>query len=327
MAHEIDFSNNQANMAYVGETPWHGLGQRLSQGAPIDQWRVEAGLNWDAKRAQILFTEDNIEEVANPILMQGESTILYRSDTKAQLGIVSPSYKIVQPGEVLEFFRDVVARGDMAIETAGSLDGGKKVWALAKTNQDFRIMGQDKVEGYLLLATSFDGTLSTRAQFTSVRVVCNNTLQMSLKDAGGKGVSIPHSSEFKADGVKIDLGILDGGFKLFEEQANVLANRRLTSKESMTYIMQVLTGEVDPEKLSTRAANTVRGVHALYMGKGMGASLRSAENTAWGALNAITEYVDHESGRNVNNRFRSAQFGKGAETKAKALDQALKLVA
>lgn len=325
MAHLLDNSNDRINMAYVGEECWHGLGQRLSVGAPIDQWRVEAGLNWDAKRAQILFTEDNIDEVCNPLLMKGESTILYRSDTKAQLGIVSPSYKIVQPGEVLEFFRDVVARGDMNIETAGSLDGGRKVWALAKTNQDFRIMGQDKVEGYLLLATSFDGTLSTRAQFTSVRVVCNNTLQMSLKDA--KGISIPHSSEFKADGVKIDLGILDGGFKQFEEQANMLANRRLTSKESMTYIMQVLTGEIDPEKLSTRAANTVKGVHALYMGRGKGSSFRSAENTAWGALNAITEYVDHEQGRNANNRFRSAQFGQGAEMKNKALDTAMKLVA
>jgi phage/plasmid-like protein (TIGR03299 family) len=325
MAHEIDFSNGQANMAYVGETPWHGLGQNLTKGAPIDQWRIEAGLNWNAKRAQILFTEDNIDEICNPLLMKGESTILYRSDTKAQLGIVSPSYKIVQPGEVLEFFRDVVARGDMDIETAGSLDGGRKVWALAKTNQDFRIMGQDKVEGYLLLATSFDGTLSTRAQFTSVRVVCNNTLQMSLK--GAKGISIPHSSEFKADGVKIDLGILDGGFKQFEEKANVLANRRLTSKESMNYIMQVLTGEVDPEKLSTRAANTVRAVHNLYMGRGKGATLRSAENTAWGALNAITEYVDHEQGRNANNRFRSAQFGLGADLKNKALDSAMLLVA
>ena len=325
MAHEIDFSNNQANIAYVGDTPWHGLGQRLSQGAPIDQWRVEAGLNWDAKRAQILFTEDNIEEIANPVLMKGTSTILYRSDTKSQLGIVSPDYKIVQPGEVLEFFRDIVARGDMEIETAGALDGGRKVWALAKTNQDFRIMGQDKVEGYLLLATSFDGTLSTRAQFTSVRVVCNNTLQMSLQ--GAKGISIPHSAQFNADGVKIDLGVLDGGFKNFEEQANALANRRLTSKESMTYIMKVLTGEIDPEKLSTRAANTVKGVHDLYMGKGMGSNLRSAEASAWGALNAITEYIDHESGRNVNNRFRSAQFGKGAAIKNDALVQALKLVA
>ena len=325
MSHEIDFSNNQANMAYVGQTPWHGLGQKLSVGAPIDQWRVEAGLDWDAKRAQILFTEDNIDEVCNPLLMKGESTILYRSDTKAQLGIVSPSYKIVQPAEVLEFFRDVVARGDMDIETAGSLDGGRKVWALAKTNHDFRIMGQDTVEGYLLLATSFDGTLSTRAQFTSVRVVCNNTLQLSLKNA--KGVSIPHSSEFKADGVKIDLGILSDGFATFEEQANALATRRISSKESMNYIMQVLTGEIDPEKLSTRAANTVRAVHDLYMGKGMGSNLRSSEGTAWGALNAITEYVDHEQGRNANNRFRSAQFGLGAELKKKAFEQAIALAA
>lgn len=314
MAHLVE------QMAYVGQTPWHGLGNKLTDGVSIDQWRIEAGLNWSARRAGVQFEADGI-------VREADSEVLFRSDNFGQLGIVSPDYKIVQPGEVLEFFRDLVDSGDMKLETAGSLDNGKKVWALAKTNQDFRVMGQDQVEGYLLLATSFDGTLATRAQFTSVRVVCNNTLQLSVRGKSSNAVAIPHSAMFNHSQVKLDLGLLDDSFKQFEEQANLLAQRKMSDKEAIRFIMNVLTGEDDAEKLSTRSANVVKHVYGLYTGNGMGSSLRSANGTAWGALNAVTEYVDHEQGRNVNNRFRSAQFGVGATTKADAFQKALALAA
>lgn len=314
MAHLVE------QMAYVGQTPWHSLGNKLTDGVSIDQWRIEAGLNWSARRAGVQFEADGI-------VREADSEVLFRSDNFGQLGIVSPDYKIVQPGEVLEFFRDLVDSGDMKLETAGSLDNGKKVWALAKTNQDFRVMGQDQVEGYLLLATSFDGTLATRAQFTSVRVVCNNTLQLSVRGKSSNAVAIPHSAMFNHSQVKLDLGLLDDSFKQFEEQANLLAQRKMSDKEAIRFIMNVLTGEDDAEKLSTRSANVVKHVYGLYTGNGMGSSLRSAQSTTWGALNAVTQYVDHEQGRNVNNRFRSAQFGVGATTKADALQKALALAA
>lgn len=319
MAHLIDMSNGRANMAYVGEKPWHGLGQELTDGASIDQWRVEAGLDWSARRAAIQFENESG-------IFTGDSEIIYRSDNNKQLGIVSPAYKIVQPGEVLEFFRDIVASGDMKLETAGSLDDGKKVWALAKTNQDFRLMGQDHVEGYLLLATSFDGTLATKAQFTSVRVVCNNTLQISLNNAKS-AVTVPHSTSFDARGAKINLGLLDGGFKQFEEQAQALAQRKVSNKEAMQFILDVLADGEELENLSTRKQNIIKNIYDLYDGRGMGATLTSSANTAWGVVNAFTQYVDHIQGNNTNNRFRSAQFGLGAQLKNNALAYGLKLAA
>lgn len=334
MAHLIDLSNGRANMAYVGEKPWHGLGQELSKGASIDQWRVEAGLNWSVGRAQIKFDAPRIEGDERCIATyKGDSEVLYRSDTHAQLGIVTDRYKVVQPAEVMEFFRDVVGTGGMELETAGSLDGGKKVWALAKTGQDFRIRGTDKVEGYLLLSTSFDGSMATRAQFTSVRVVCNNTLQMAAADTKG-AIKIPHSTDFDARGVKIDLGILGGAFSHFEDQANALAGRPLTNKEAMDLILQVMEPKVweemkkgtEPE-LSTKRVNQIKRIFDLYNYAGMGAGMTSAKGTAWGLVNAITEYTDHESGHNTNNRFRSAQFGPGATLKLEAFNAALKLVA
>lgn len=328
MAHLIDMSNGRANMAYVGEKPWHGLGSELTQGADIDQWRVEAGLNWSVERTPVMY-----RPIGKTVPMRGESEVLYRNDTFGQLGIVSDRYKIVQPAEVLEFFRDVVSVGGMTLETAGSLDDGKKVWAMAKTGETFAIKGQDRVEGYLLLSTSFDGSMATRAQFTSVRVVCNNTLSIATADTKG-AIIIPHSAQFDARGVKIDLGILDGAFNAFEDKANALADRKLTNDEAMALLASIMIPGFDPKAakaeetaVSTKRTNQIMTVFDLYQRAGRGANFKSAEGTAWGLVNAVTEYVDHQSGRSVNNRFRSAQFGAGATMKTDAFTKALALVA
>jgi len=317
MAHLIDLTTGRAGMAYVGEKPWHGLGQELTPGADLDQWRIEAGLAWEAKRNAPYYRD------AEKVVRKSEKEVLYRSDTGAELGIVSPAYKIVQPLEVVEFFRDLTEKHGFTMETAGSLDGGRKAWALARTGAEFRLMGQDEVKAYVLLATSFDGTLATRAQFTSVRVVCNNTLQISLK---GKGLAISHSTDFHADRVKFELGLLGDAFGEFESKAGVLAQRKVSRKEAMAFILALMAPDEKVEDLSTRKANIIKNVmHAFD--SGYGAHLAAANGTAWGLVNAVTQYVDHEQGNNVNNRFRSAQFGPGADLKLAAWDSALKLVA
>ena len=326
MAHLIDMTNGRANMAYVGETPWHGLGQELSQGASLDQWRIEAGLNWEAKRNALYYRD------ATTQVRKSESEVLYRSDTGDELGIVSPRYQIVQPAEVMEFFRDLTTLQGFTMETAGSLDGGRKAWALARTGEDFRLMGNDLVKAYVLLATSFDGTLATRAQFTSVRVVCNNTLQISLNAKGG--ISVPHSTSFNASQVKFDLGVMHSSFSEFEEQAIVCAKRRVVKQEALQFFLDLLepgssvADLTNPDaSISTRKRNIIANIYELFAGAGYGASLASANGTAWGLVNAVTQYVDHTQGNNVNNRFRSAQFGTGADLKTEAFSLALRLAA
>lgn len=332
MAHLIDMTNGRANMAYVGETPWHGLGSELSRGASIDQWRVEAGLNWEAMRNALYYRD------ATQTVRKCESQIIYRSDTGGQLGIVSESYKIVQPSDVLEFFRDVVGTGGLELETAGSLDDGKKVWAMAKTGNQFSIKGQDTVKGYLLLSTSFDGSQATRAEFTSVRVVCNNTLRIAQTKGNNSGlVKIPHSSTFDARGTKIELGLINGAWDEFEQQANALADRKLSNKEAMNLLFEIMEPKLAAQlaagekvELSTMRRNQITSVFELFQGRGMGSQLVAASGTAWGMVNAVTQFVDHEvtaRGDAVNNRFRSAQFGPGAALKSQAFATALALVA
>lgn len=327
MAHLIDMNNGRANMAYVGEKPWHGLGQELTHGASIDQWRIEAGLNWNVGRAPVHFMG------ADQRVHKGESEVLFRDDINTQLGIVSSRYQIVQPSEVLEFFRDIVGKGGLELETAGSLDSGRKVWAMARTGDSLSIKGQDRVDGYLLLSTSFDGSMATKAQFTSVRVVCNNTL--SIATASSKGaVVVPHSSTFDATGAKIELGLLHGAWAGFEDQANALADRRLTNGEAMNLLLSIMEpaaatklAKGETIELSTKRKNQITSVFDLFQGRGMGSGLVSSVGTAWGMVNAITQYIDHDAGNNTNNRFRSGQFGPGAVVKQTAFQAALKLVA
>lgn len=319
MAHAIDFSNNRANIAYVGAKPWHGLGAQMDADQPLDVWLKQAGMDWQAKKAPVLFQDEGVTHTT-------DSVMLFRSDTKAPLGVVTDRYKVVQPNEVMDFYTDLVGTQGWKIDVAGCLDGGKRIWALAKTDAEIRVKGTiDNVETYLLLATSFDGTMATVGKFSSVRVVCQNTLSMSLNDSLAK-VSVPHSATFNVDKVKQELGIYEAVATQFQEKADILANRKMNDKEAVRFIMDVLVGkDSKPEDLSTRSANVIKAVFNKYRGAGMGSTLITAENTAWGALNSITEYITHEAGRNTNNRMRSAWFGKGEAITQFAMKEALRL--
>lgn len=323
MAALIDMSNGRANIAYSQTTPWHGLGSKLSPNSPLEVWLHESGMDWEAKKTPVLFRD------VDGFVHQGDSNIIYRSDTKAQLGVCSDRYQMVQPAEVLEFYRDLVGTQDWNIEVAGCLDGGKRLWALAKTDGQFNVNGTiDRIGTYLLLATSFDGSMATVGKFTSVRVVCNNTLQMSLH-SGEAQVAISHSTKFNPDVMKEKLGIYANATSKMQDEVNELAKYRMKDAEAMKFIIAVLEGkDVDVADMSTRSANIVKNVFELYRGRGMGSTLVSSDGTLWGAVNAVTEYVDHHvNSRTDNNRLRSAWFGGGNDTKNKAYENALKLVA
>lgn len=149
MAHLIE------HMAYVGEAPWHGLGSRLSPKQPLEVWQREAGMDWQIQESPVHFKADAVGHLGS-IHSFPEQKVLYRSDTKAPLSVVSQRYQVVQPREVLEFYRDLTQVSGYELETAGVLKGGRKFWALARTGQNTSLKGNDLVNGYLLLATSCD---------------------------------------------------------------------------------------------------------------------------------------------------------------------------
>ncbi|MGL6634764.1 DUF932 domain-containing protein [Aeromonas veronii] len=315
MAHLID------TMAYTGQTPWHGLGNILPPQQSLDIWLQAAGMDWTIEQSDVMF---NVASDALHIRPYSDSKVLYRSDTLAPLSVVSSRYNVVQPHEVLHFYQDLVEAGGFELETAGSLKGGRKLWALAKTGQDLKLKGNDLVKSYLLLATSCDGTLCTTAQFTSLRVVCNNTLQMALRGATG-AIKVPHSTQFDAAAVKESLGLGLSHWDEFKAQTKARAQRPVAPEEALRFFSDLLAQPLDEENIIL--TKPVQRLHELYQGAGMGSELVSSRNTAWGLVNAVTEYVDHHRrARSQDHRLDSAWFGQGAQLKSQALNQALTLL-
>lgn len=328
MAHELDMSNGQANMCFVGEVPWHGLGQTMQPDAPLEDWRIQAGMNWKIEAATVEYHN----KVSEGTQKFPEKKVLYRSDTGAGLAVVSEKYQVVQPEDVLEFYRDLIMTGGFAMNTAGCLFGGKKFWAMAEIGKSARIRGMDEMVGFLLLSTACDGSMATVAQFTSVRVVCNNTLRLAVQSKDGSSrprLSIPHSTIFDGNKVKSELGLAADSWDIFIEQAKQLADRKLNRSEEVQWLIDVFG---DPklaiEDQSAADAKMMRQIHALYSGAGKGSDLAGSKGTLWGLVNAVTEFQDFHTGhRTQDGRFDKAQFGETAAVKQRAWDSALLMAA
>jgi phage/plasmid-like protein (TIGR03299 family) len=211
------------------------------------------------------------------------------------------------------------------LETAGVLRGGRKIWALARTGQSASLKGGDVTNAYVLLATACDGTLATTAQFTSVRVVCNNTLAVALAGRDNR-VKVPHRSDFDPKQVKQQLGISVSSWDAFIYQMKMLSERKVNSNETANFFRTVFTDESKATPIVTERA--MAKARNLFDGHGRGAELQTAKDTAFGLLNSVTEFVDHfRRAHSADNRLESAWFGQGAALKEKALENALLLIA
>lgn len=327
MAHEIDFTTGAPAIAYRGAKPWHGYGEEITEDLPLDEWRVRAGLNWAVNRRPI-FTNLHLDQDDEHAGFGGtripNRVALTRSDNNGILSVVSDRYKVVQPKEVLEFFRSLIEKNGFQMNTAGALRDGKRVWALADVGKDFSI-GDDKVGGYLLLATAYDGTFATTAQFTSIRVVCNNTLGFSLQRGGEGGIiKIPHNVEFNSVDVKTELG-LDESWKRFKDNVVALTEHKVTKREAIEFFLATM-GVTEDEAADGKQLANVKKLISFYE-SAPGAELTSAKDTAWGLVNAVTFFADHaRRAKDEGARFDSASFGTGASLKRKAMVRALDMV-
>ena len=343
MAHQLE------QMAYVGETPWHGLGNQLTQNQPIEVWAQQAGMDWRIETSDVSYMAKN-ERGQSIIMPYEEQRVLYRSDTHAPLSVVSQRYQEVQPMEILEFYRDLTEQSGFELETAGILKGGKKFWALARTGQSTALKGKDVSHGYILLATACDGSLATTAQFTNIRVVCNNTLAIALRGQSGSAgvVKVPHSTKFDADKVKQQLGVSVRAWDEHMYEMKQLSQRKVTQGEAATFfdavfnntsmssadqeenIIQFYRNVANPNPTKEKSEPNGRAMSKamiMFNGQGRGAELSSAKNTAYGLLCSITEFADHERrAMSTDHRLDSAWFGAGANLKQRGLEQALTMV-
>jgi phage/plasmid-like protein (TIGR03299 family) len=316
MAHMID-TTSRAFASYAStQREWHGLGQMMTAGATIEDWQREAGMDYKVQRSVIRYATERDLTNAEDFRTVDDKHVLFRSDTGAHLGVVSDSYKVVQPTEVLEFFRDWAAQGGLTIESAGVLFGGRRYFATAKLSDAVSVDGgRDTVVPYALLSTSADGSRATECRWTTVRTVCNNTLTMARKGAAAFKVS--HRSVFVADDARAVVESAHAEFGAFMQAARSLANIKMTTKDAEDMTLQLL---MKTNEEVTRASAGFNRVMGLFNGAGMGSNFETAHDTAWGWLNAVTEYADHHArARSDENRTASALWGAGDALKQKAL--------
>lgn len=310
MAHEFE-------TGFFTRTPaWHKLGIVLPEAPSPDEALTLSGLDWKVEPRPV-FTAD------------GTSIDTHRAITRitdsAVLGVVSKSFVPLQNNQLFRFLAPFVEEGACALEAAGSLKGGKRVWALAKLKgEEAEVVDGDKVRGYFLLSNSHDGTQAFRAQFTSIRVVCWNTLSKASARAD-KGIEdclrVRHTSGIEAGVVAVQKAVDMAGrtFAATVQDYQRMVSRSLPVDGLERYVSEVLKVPEDREQQPKGFHEVIKAYH-----QGPGATLKGVMGTYWGAYNAVTDWVDHHRGRTGEGaRLDSAWFGHGAAIKQRAFEMAL----
>ncbi len=312
MAHMIE------TMAWTGPTPWHGLGVQVDPGISSDAMLSAAGLDWTVEKTPLhARTNSGIVNILS-------HNALTRSTDGKVLSVVGAGYQPVQNREALEFFRAFVEAGDMRLETAGSLGGGRRIWALASLRDGFELDGGDVVQGFLLLTNPHTANAALVAQFTPIRVVCANTMAMALAGESAGIYRHAHFTAFDAERAKVALGLARHQLADFHEASAFLASKRSTDEMVRRFFVEVfepIRSINDDIESLVRLPRVQRALDALTIQPG--AELRSSEGTWWGAVNAVTWLADHKFGRSADTRLSSAWYGEARQFKLRALAKAL----
>jgi phage/plasmid-like protein (TIGR03299 family) len=317
MAHQISIVNGVAQYAST-QREWHGLGELMPAGQTVEQWQKAAGMDYEIKRGLVRYATERLDPSAaiHNLKTIDDKIVLFRSDTGAPLGVVSDGYKVVQPAAVLDFFREWADKGGVTIESAGVLFGGKRYFATAKLGDAVSVDGgRDKVVPYALLSTSADGSLATECRWTTVRTVCNNTLSIALK--GKAAFKVSHRSVFKPEDARDAVEAANEEFSAFMQTARSLANIKVNTDRAEHMTIKLLTKTSAEVARESAAFDRIMG---LFNGAGKGSNFETAHDTAWGWLNAVTEYADHHvRARTDENRKAAALWGASDALKQKAV--------
>ena len=282
MAHNVE------TMAYAGEVPWHGLGVPVSNDLTPNQMMKKAGLDWTVEQI------DSYVTVGDKKIPTGMKALVRSSDNKV-LTNIGQVWNPVQNEDAFNFFSEYVLKGDMEMHTAGSLKGGQLVWALAKVKESFDLFGGDTVESYLLFSNPHKYGFSIDVRFTPIRVVCNNTLSLSLEAKAERSVKVGHRTEFNADEVKKALGIASAKLSQYKEMAEFLGSKRYNIDNLIEYYNTVFPRTADKRvqnqelSVETLSKNAKAAFDAIELQPGA----KYAEGSWWQAFNSVTYVTDH----------------------------------
>lgn len=312
--HELEIIDGEAQMAYRASQgkPWHSLGVPVSDDMTPMEMMKAAGVDWEVQKIPS-YVDFNGKKIAT-----GMESLIRSSDGKV-LTQVGSGWNPVQNSEAFDFFTDFVANGDMSMDTAGSLKGGRIVWALADVRDGFTVFGKDEVQGYLLFSNPHMYGKSIDIKFVMKRVVCNNTLAVALNEKGQPSVRVNHRAQFDPERVKEILGLSHNRMEQFKEAAEYLGSKQYSRETLNKYFGDVFGKSAREDKDLSRTAE--RAVELVETQPG--ANIQPG--TWWNAYNAVTYLADHELGRSTDTRMTSAWFGSNAKRKVEALDLAIEM--
>lgn len=297
----------------------NGLAKDVTGAMTAEEVITGAGLDWTVSKRPVLF------QGAAQKVMDGKYVVA-RDDNDGGLGVVGDNYRPLQNREAFSFF-DAVVQEKMAIyRAAGAFEGGRKTWILAQIPGDLRVK-TDEMQSFVLLRNSHDGSSAVRLSSIVYRVVCSNV--MVALDEGASFV-FRHTRNMgeKVAQAREAVGILNWSVETLLAQANVLANKKATTK-----LVNALLASIGKElifedggKVNDRREDERHEIMRL-MESGAGNDAPGVKGTMWAAVNGITEWVDHVwKRRSEENRAMSNWFGDGARMKAVAMGTAARLV-
>ena len=313
MAHELEMVNGEAQMAYVGNVPWHGLGTKVEHDLTPGDFQKVAGLDWTVEKQPLT--------TATGIPIKNKEALVRTSDNSI-LDVVGTGWNPVQNSEAFEFFHDYVMAGDMEMHTAGSLKDGQMVWALAKTKESFELFNGDQTDNYFLFTNPHQFGKSINIRMTPIRVVCNNTLTLSLSQSTDKMVTVNHRKAFDPDMVKEQMGIAREKMEQYKSMASFLGGKRATGDNVIQYFNEVFGAPAKAKEdgvLPFTSRNAKIAMENLHTKPGA----NFAQGTWWQAFNSVTYMTDHLQGREGDSRLQSAWYGRNRKVKLNALDKAL----
>lgn len=331
MAHNLNFNEEKGTYSFVssnGEVAWHGLGQVVENTMTAAECIEKANLDYEVVKTP------NFTEYEGVKIPKEDEFSTIRTDTMVALGTVRKRYEIVQNKDAFGFFDAIIDSGEAIFETAGALGKGERIFVTAKLPEDLLVAGEP-CNKYIVLTNSHDGTSSIVAGFTTIRVVCNNTLQAAMRDLTNK-VSIEHRTGAKerlAEAYKImQIGskYMDAVGDIF----NAMANTKIEDDQLKKYIENVMKAdyisqnptEEEKDEMSTRFKNRVNAVYEFAHSHPTQMT-EAAKGTLWGAYNSISGYYNYiQKYDSKEQKFKSQMFGNANTKILKGFNKALELI-
>jgi phage/plasmid-like protein (TIGR03299 family) len=306
------------------------------KGKTVKEWAKAAHLDWEYYGQPVQF------EHGGKMRTMKDRAVLFRSDTGAPLSVVSTQFKVVQPVQMLELYKEVADAYGFDLALAGAIRSGQKIWALAQTPFTGKITKNDELKGCMFFSTACDLTTATQAHLNSFRLSCWNQLPVIDRHAQGSVVNrgrrlfrLRHTSRFEPKAIAATLDDMKKRWDHFVADMRVMAETKITETQALRFFAQVSPppkdedgNPIDVRELKSledlRGGSTIVKLMEVYEN---GEGQDNIKGTVYGALNAVTRYLDHETGaRTQDARIRKAWMQSGVTLKQDAFDAALKLL-